>query len=114
VTPGVSRHALEVYQLFYPDADEEVLLGALSVGLSIPNAIALKMVGRRSPHRMQQGSYVLHVERTGIFVLSDPRDGRMDVITFLRFYSIMQHRLAVRLFPQAAAPPTANAAWVRR
>lgn len=116
----VSHHAVESYRIFYPTADVDVVKGAVAAGLVISNPIALKMVGRRSPHKDMRGSYVLHVERTGIFVLSDveqPQDAPLidlvTVITFLRFYAYNQYTLAKRLYPQGAAPPTADATWVR-
>jgi len=118
VTYHVSAHAIEAYNLFYPTADRDVLVGAVEAGLLISNPIALRMVGRKSPHRsMGSGSYVLHVERTGLFVLSDPEGAdksRVTVITFLRFYSFNQYTLAKRLYPKGAAPPTATATWNKR
>lgn len=101
----LTAHVLDSYREFYPTAEEADLLTALQKGVSVAVPIALKMVGRtglRSDHR---GAYILHEERTGIFVLDDE-----ELVTFLRFYSLQQYRLACRLYP-GGTTPTAQARW---
>lgn len=108
-TPArLTRHAVEAYHIFYPGASEDQVSAELSQALSVPSAIALKMVGRRGPHPRSEGSYRLHRERTGIFVLSKDE----VVITFLRFYSWRQYQLACRLYPGDIPEPTCSSRWV--
>jgi len=107
----ITRSTMDAYAIFYPTADENDVRLVVEQGLVIENAIALKLVGRRSPHhRMSQGSYVLHPERTGLFVLSDLPD--QAVVTFLLFYSWLQFRLACRLYSENIAMLTGSVPWV--
>lgn len=106
----VSRTALEAYQEFYPEAGDADVLEALKKGVVAQHGVALRLVGRRSPHQRHRGSYVMHAERTGIFVLSDVQNEMIVVITFLRFLSYRQYLMACRLYPGGAGP-TAAAPW---
>jgi hypothetical protein len=99
-----THNAIESLCLFYPRADEEAVLEEVAQGLPIDGEIAVRLVGRQ---RLVEGSrYVLHRERTGLFVLRDPD----VVITFLRFYAHSQHVLACTLWPGGDAP-TCKARW---
>jgi hypothetical protein len=101
---GTTHHAVDALCLFYPRADEATVLAEVSRGLRIDPSIAVRLVGRQ--HGRPGATYVLHRERTGLFVVS----GDGAVITFLRFYALTQHELACTLYGPGD-PPTCTARW---
>lgn len=100
---GTSDHAIESLSLFYPRADGPMVLGEVARGVEVEAGVAARLVGRH--HLVPGSAYVLHRERTGLFVLAGD-----TVVTFLRFYSLHQHELAVLLWPGGDAP-TCAARW---
>lgn len=101
-TPIVTTHVVEAFELFYPPEDftppGQRVLQTLAEGVPVEPSIALRLVGRdHDPRDGTTSSYVVHAERTGMFVVVErpPRDPA--IVTFLRFYSVRQHELAVRL-----------------
>lgn len=105
----VTNHAADNYCIFYPlrvrvespeDLRERVRV-AVRAGEEINPDVAQRLCGRMGDSRNSR--YVLHAERTGLFVLVDN-----VVVTFLRFYSTRQHRLAVSLYGPGA--PISNQA----
>lgn len=100
---GASHHAVEALALFYPRVTEAELLLEVTRGVRVEAGAAVKLVGR--DHARKGSDYVLHRERTGLFVLS----GR-TVVTFLRFYALAQHEIAVRLWGKGCEP-TCTALW---
>jgi hypothetical protein len=105
----VSAHARERYAEFYPTADLAEILREVNAGtvLELPAALAL-MQGGGAGWESSTSAYVLHRERSGIFVISEAG----TVVTFLRFYARWQHTAAVRDYP-GGGPPTCDTAWAR-
>lgn len=102
----VTSHAVDALALFYPrTADEESVRDEVSRGVAVEGGTAIRLVGRQN---LRPGSnYILHRERTGLFVLAG-----QTVVTFLRFYALSQHELACTLWP-GGDPPTCEARWLR-
>lgn len=98
-----THNAIESLCLFYPRADEELVLEEVAKGLPIEASVAVRLVGRQ--HAREGSSYVLHRERTGLFALADG-----CVVTFLRFHALSQHELARTLYGDGE-PPTCTARW---
>lgn len=107
MTARPSQHAVEALALFYPSADGRSVIDEVGRGVEVEPATAVAMVGR-SRHR-PGSTYVLHRERTGLFVIAVDR----TVVTFLRFYALEQHQLAARLWPGGDPPTTVEPTWAR-
>lgn len=109
--PFVSRHALERYAEFYPAAEIGDIEAEVTAALPIERAAATALAqGAGVRHaRHDHATYLLHRERTGVFVVS----AHGVVVTFLRFYGLAQHERAVELWP-GGDPPTCEALWCRQ
>lgn len=125
---SVTTHAIEALAQFYPRTGGSAdVRSEVDQGVPIQREVALRLAGRgRARPDAAQSAYVLHRERTGMFVLRDaddlsthdlpdPIDLREDVdvlvVTFLRFLSLDQFRLAVQLYGPGD-PVTATSSWV--
>lgn len=110
----ISQHAIQAYEIFYPlesrlsdDEIERRVRDAVSVGSEIEPQLAMSMLGRRASRPETQPSrYVLHAERTGIFVIV-----KHTVVTFLRFVSLAQHNIAVSACGAGAPITGARIRW---
>lgn len=101
-----THHAVEALARFYPRADGRQVMDEVERGVPVEPGTAVALVGR-ARFRFDS-SYVLHRERTGMFVLVGQR-----VVTFLRFYARKQHDLAVQLWPGGDAVSTTEPLWTR-
>lgn len=88
----VSRHALQRYQEFYPEADIHACADALRTSDAMNQHIGLRLCGRAGRRDGDKTVFLLHPERTGIFL---GQNGWAS--TFMRFERT-QHRLAVKLY----------------
>ena len=103
----MTHHAIESYTVFYPRTLASAIPDEVRRGIPIPSGEVQGLCGRRSGDGSGSG-YVLHRERTGIFVVAgavatltaDPvvLDVPLVVVTFLRFYSLDQRRTAVAMY----------------
>lgn len=105
---GISEHGMNAYAIFYPMADGKDLIRELDAGEAIERATGMALVGRTERDQNGDTRFLLHRERTGLFVISNG-----VLVTFLRFYSVEQYRTALRLWP-TADPPTCAASWNRQ
>lgn len=104
----VTRHATESYAIFYPQRGVADILREVELAVPIPADVAPGLLGRRGLRAdMVPSRYLLHRERTGLFVIAPEAD---VVITFLRFYGREQHDTAARLWP-GGDPVTCVATW---
>lgn len=121
----VSKHAMDAYELFYPlrhlaDNPERAgrVLDAIATGVPLPLGEALRLVGRSVDRPdAEQSAYVLHQERTGIFVIARNRNrgtGEPVVVTFLRFVSYLQHTMACDMYGRGTEPTGTNIPWRER
>lgn len=102
---GATGHAIEALGLFYPGADGRDVIREVEAGIEIETGTAVALVGRS---RCRAGNrYVLHRERTGLFVVAEGG----AVVTFLRFYAREQYALACRLWPGGDPPTTVEPPW---
>jgi hypothetical protein len=98
-------HATKAYAIFYPDATHKELMGALHRAFVVSMEVAITATRRKSPRNSSNSTYLMHEERSGIFVLEPDTNG-LVLVTFLRFYGYDQHQYAVDLF---GPPPTFTA-----
>ena len=106
----VSRHAVERYAEFYPAAEIEDIEAEVADALPIERAAATALAQGAGMRRARNdhATYLLHRERTGVFVVS----ALGVVVTFLRFYGLQQHEAATKLWP-GGPPPTCDTPWAR-
>lgn len=105
----VTHHATESYAIFYPQQRGVYdILREVELAVPIPAEAAPGLLGRRGLRAdVAPSRYLLHRERTGLFVIAAESD---VVITFLRFYSRAQHDQARALWP-GGDPVTCRATW---
>lgn len=108
-------HALVSYRRYYPRAYLRHLLAAVDDAVEIPIDAVVAMFGRDGRRPTAADRYLLHPERSGVFVLEPNQregyHGQLALVTFLRFYQLHQHVTAARLWPGGVAP-TCDASWV--
>jgi hypothetical protein len=108
---SVSEHSVDRYRLFYPSADGRSILDAIETGTEVDWQAIWAFLGRRG-EPPSTARYILHPERTGVFVVICEPDRRWDrIVTFLRFYGLAQHTQACRLWP-GGSPVTARTNWL--
>lgn len=100
----ITDHAVDALQEFYPRATRGTVLTEVAAGVVVDPDIAKTMLGRKPPRR-KDTTFVLHRERTGLFAVCNA-----TVVTFLRFYSLDQHRFACQHWP-GGEPVTARSLW---
>lgn len=105
----ITPHATMRYREFYPDAERRDIRRSIVASQDIEREIARRLAGRSRVTSGDSTVFLLHPERTGLFV-TDPSSGDLVVITFLRFYSLAQHELAVHLYGEGE-PVTCVALW---
>lgn len=103
---GPTDHAVDRLGLFYPGADGKTVIDEVGRGVLLEPETAAALVGARARPGYR---YVLHRERTGVFVLTADR----IVVTFLRFSTFQQHELARRLWPGGDPVSTDLPLWTR-
>lgn len=112
----IHPHAIEAYERFYPldqiltdDQIEARVERAVLKGEIIDRQVGLQLVGRPYEKKgvTNPGYFVLHAQRTGLFVIQDA-----VVVTFLRFYSRMQHDQAVKMYGPGEPVDGRSVPWV--
>ena len=98
---SASRHAVERYQLHFPEADTRDVLTAAQLALPIPSEAAHALLGRPSARPSEENEHRLHLEGAGVFVLSRlPERDHSTIITYLRLDGAEQRRIAREWFLQ--------------
>ena len=98
---SASRHAVERYQLHFPEADTRDVLTAAQLALPIPSEAAHALLGRPSARPSEENEHRLHLEGAGVFVLSRlPERDHSYIITYLRLDGAEQRRIAREWFLQ--------------
>lgn len=111
----VFDHALDAYQIHFPQALHRELLYALTQGEEIETQTAMGLLGRKPSSFKEGDRFVLATHRRGLFVVSPAlhiRNGEerpdlkpWNVVTYLRFQR-QQEADAHRMWPSShAAPP---------
>lgn len=106
-------HALLRLREFYPNATAHDMRSAVKASELIAPEVGATLRGMGKVRDTDRGDYLLHPERTGMFIRV--WDGTTaTVITFLRFYSLQQHRLAVELYgPGEPVSDACTARWAQ-
>ena len=98
---SASRHAVERYQLHFPEAEARDVLTAAQLALPIPSAAAHALLGRTWARPNEENEHRLHLEGAGVFVLTRlPDRDHSYVITYLRLDGAEQRRIARDWFLQ--------------
>lgn len=107
----LSSHVFDSYREFYPAAQRHEIEAEVRAGLEIDGAIAARLVGRKG--QSEDDRYILHRERTGLFVWAINKTDEWTVVTFLRFKARNQYDLATSLYPGGDAPTCSIASWLK-
>lgn len=93
----MTDHALERYEEVYPTSTYHRVVSEVERGDLMRRSVAERLRGMNKTRDKDAGTYLLHRERTGCFVVVGRDVGRQRVVTFLR-YGKAQQELAVKLF----------------
>lgn len=86
------------YKEVYPEATEDDMLDEAARAQQVDKGIILPLLGMSK--RMAAGEYLLHRQRTGVFVVRSDRyeEDAEAVVTFLAFRWKEQQELAIKLY----------------
>lgn len=97
-THRLTAHVRDRYNEAYPGSDEQAVWLAIEASDEVDPHVASRMAGRGRLHDSNTARFLLHPERSGLFVAKDD-----VIVTFLRFASTLQRELAIRLYGQGFA-----------
>ena len=100
--------AMTRYLELYPEATRDEMIDAALEGDDVEPNVAQRLLGRRWDAKDFYGEYILHSERTGLFVVkeSSAHDDTDVIVTFAAFRSSAQRLMALSLYGEGAAPTT--------
>lgn len=96
----VTRHTLDRFREHHPGATWDEVRSHVRYGLEADKEVIREMLCRE--YAKTSDTYVLAPDRHGVFIISNSRDGRQTVVTYLRL-SEWHHAWALDRWPTSYA-----------